>query len=941
MNKSQLTLLVASLFAISPIASGQNTVDNYTGASNGSLLTAGNWSAGLPSVSNDAVFTATTGIRTITAGSLTVGSFNVTATSGTFTIRNETTGATNSTLTLGGAGNLGNAISGTSADLLYAAAGSTFTITGPNGSSGTGTLGVVLGQSGNFNSAGSINISAAISGGFGITKTGNGSLTLSGANSYTGVTTIATTASQSGSQLIANNALALGSTANGTNVGLNTSLVIGSGVTISGESLTIEGSGFSSSAFGALVTNVGGSPATWNGGVFLNGTFSRIGARAGTQLTVSGVIANGTGSTLFLTGESGTGVIILSAANTYTGPTNIVRGVIKLGLDNSLPVTTVLDVQAAGTDAATLDLNNFNQTLAGLKRSAAASSTVKNSGPNLRTLTLDTSTNNTYSGTIIGANLALTKSGSGTQVLSGANTYTGNTTLTAGTINLGVAENVNVSGPLGKQLANAAGTIILNGGTLQYSAANTNDYSGRFSTAANQAYNVDTNGQSVIWATALTSSGGTLTKSGSGVLTLSAANAYTGFTAITTGTLQLNGSTHANSTVAVGTAGSLTGTGTVNGNATLTGGGIINKSAGNIAGTLNITGGNWNGAGSVTGLITSSSGTFSIGSGANLTANGDLNVSGGNIVAVDSTSTITGSLNYTSSTSSTFAGAIVGSGKTLTMNNASATLTLGGTNTYGGITTVNAGTLVVTGSLANNGPSHILMAAPDNDIAGNPVLTRAITPGLNTYAGFGSKVTATSLDQEVTPNAALQTSAEILMSGSTAAANLSMSWRNRTNAEALPSNPNAVLSDVISLTGMNVGTIYVLSMSYNDLALGMGGLNLDEDAIAASGELRLGWNDGGVWETATDGNSAGPSGSSFAGVMSWTDFVSANGNFGASNLGNYLGKYGVDKNTNTVWAVLDHNSEFAVIPEPSTLIAGGLAIVGLAGFGMRLRRHNL
>ena len=46
----------------------------------------------------------------------------------------------------------------------------------------------------------------------------------------------------------------------------------------------------------------------------------------------------------------------------------------------------------------------------------------------------------------------------------------------------------------------AAGAIVLNGGYLQYSASNQYDYSGRFSTAANQQYNVDTNGLSVSWS---------------------------------------------------------------------------------------------------------------------------------------------------------------------------------------------------------------------------------------------------------------------------------------------------------------------------------------------------------------------------------------------------------------------------------------------------------
>ncbi len=51
-----------------------------------------------------------------------------------------------------------------------------------------------------------------------------------------------------------------------------------------------------------------------------------------------------------------------------------------------------------------------------------------------------------------------------------------------------------------------------------------------------------------------------------------------------------------------------------------------------------------------------------------------------------------------------------------------------------------------------------------------------------------------------------------------------------------------------------------------------------------------------------------------------------------------LGSWGVDTVSNTVWAVLDHNSDFAVIPEPSTLVLGGLALLGFAGVGLRRRR---
>ncbi len=122
----------------------------------------------------------------------------------------------------------------------------------------------------------------------------------------------------------------------------------------------------------------------------------------------------------------------------------------------------------------------------------------------------------------------------GTLTLSSSQSdWTGNIVLTnGGVLVAGGAQNVGGTGPLGIN-----STIFFKGGTLQFSVANTFDYSPNFSTAANQAYSLNSGGQLVTLTNALTSSGGTLTKLGSGTLTLTGANTYSGTTAVGAGKL--------------------------------------------------------------------------------------------------------------------------------------------------------------------------------------------------------------------------------------------------------------------------------------------------------------------------------------------------------------------------------------------------------------------
>jgi len=92
----------------------------------------------------------------------------------------------------------------------------------------------------------------------------------------------------------------------------------------------------------------------------------------------------------------------------------------------------------------------------------------------------------------------------------------------------------------------------------------------------------------------------------------------------------------------------------------------------------------------------------------------------------------------------------------------------------------------------------------------------------------------------------------------------------------------------------------------------------------------LAWNQSGTWVNAVLGNLS-TGGSAIAGYAG--SFAAS----GAAASAAYLGSWGYDAAGHNVWAVLDHNSEFAVVPEPSTwaLLAFSLTTV------MVLRRRRM
>lgn len=216
-----------------------------------------------------------------------------------------------------------------------------------------------------------------------------------------------------------------------------------------------------------IVATAAGVNLTSNATITNNTSYNTVlGATSGNDLTLNGVIS-GTAGLQFQSGApGGAGTVLLNAQNTYTGGTFFnmsTSGVVKLGVNNALPLTTDLTMGYTASFGGVLDLNGKNQTIASL-RSDAGNGTIRNNGSVDATLTINGAFTPTmpYAFTIANGTTnktALVRSGTGTLKLSGANTYTGGTTITGGSIQMG-ASNV---------FANT-GAMNLGGGNLSTGA---------------------------------------------------------------------------------------------------------------------------------------------------------------------------------------------------------------------------------------------------------------------------------------------------------------------------------------------------------------------------------------------------------------------------------------------------------------------------------------
>jgi fibronectin-binding autotransporter adhesin len=473
-------------------------------------------------------------------------------------------------------------------------------------------------------------------------------LSLSGANTYTGTTTLTA------------GTLAIGADSVGS-VGSITSSAVGKGtLTFNGGALSSNGTTartilnavtFSNNASLGDATNNG--KLTFSAAVALGTAVRTLTLASDAQF--DGVISGGTGGGIT---KAGAGTLTLAnVANTYTGVTTISGGVLSTGLlANSGTASGIGQASSSASnlviDGGTLKytgaaISNWNRPytigangatfdLSSATGSLNIGGTIAYSGSGARSLTITTGASGGRLGNILadsGGATSLVKNGTGTLVISGVNTYTGQLQILQGTAQLGNAGLGGESSGVGHSVA------ISNGATLSFRHAS-----------------ID----AVTFTAPISGAGGVL------------------FNYNNTG---------------VG-GGSLT----LGGNNTFTGGLTISPSTGTVVLPLK--------AGSTTAL---GSGTVSIGQYGQLDLNGYSNTAGlltstNNAASVTNNGASEATLTLSAASGSqTYGGTISdGSKKVSITKDGAGSQTLSNTNTYTGDTTVSAGTLTITGSIANS-----------------------------------------------------------------------------------------------------------------------------------------------------------------------------------------------------------------------------------------------
>jgi fibronectin-binding autotransporter adhesin len=571
--------------------------------------------------------------------------------------------------------------------------------------------------------------------GFGINKTGAGTLTLSGNNTFTGGAQITTGTLQA-----------------------NTNTALGTGTVTIGAA-TIQGGAGNRILANSMVANgnftVGGATdLTFSGGFNLGAGNRIITIDNSGVTTMSGVVSNSYHANIT---KAGSGTLVLSGTNTFTGPMTVSAGVLNLQNSSALGGSVFGNSVAAGAElqlqgGITVTPGDFafqgtglGGVTGGVVHNISGSNTLGGqlTFSNASTVSLEAGTL-TFSGTVAlstGASI-VTTSGAGNLIISGqvngsgGFTFgnTGNVTLSgvvtsAGPMILNGPGTVTLSGSGANSgggavtinagilvLAKTAGTNALQGditinndGTLRLGASNQMP-SANSVTITSSAGLYDLNGNSDEIA-GLTMTGGSVT-TGAGTLSLASAGVTTNASASTatiSGKLGLVAATTMN--IADGAAASdLT-------ISAVTSGAFALSKTGNGMLTLS-------GANTYTGATTVTAGTLSV------ATIGNGGVAGNMGQATNAAANLVfdgGALQYTGATASTNRNFTIIAGKTATIDVTTNNLTISGasTATNGGLTKTGAGTLTLSGTNLHTGVTTIsngtlsVASIGDGGVAGN------------------------------------------------------------------------------------------------------------------------------------------------------------------------------------------------------------------------------
>jgi fibronectin-binding autotransporter adhesin len=430
-----------------------------------------------------------------------------------------------------------------------------------------------------------LGVSTGFSGTGGLSKTGTGTLILTGTNSYSGATAV-----EAGTLYI-NGAGAM-SAASDYTIAIGALLDVNDGLgTASAGSIAGAGQ-IRIEQDSTLETGATNASTSFTGAIYDAGALRKV----------------------------GTGTLTLTQENSYLGGTTIAGGAISISKESNLGAT-------AGT--LTLDggvLQVTGTTLTGLIRNIVFGAA--GGGFDIA----DAGNTFTVTQSFAGAG-SFSKAGAGALVLTGAQNYSGATTVTGGILRAGQAGSFSPA----SAFTVSAGARLDLAGFNQSVGSLTGAGTVTLGTAA---LSTGSDNSSTTFSGAITGSGG-LTKTGSGTFTLSGTSSYTGTTTVTAGKLVVNGSLA--STVAL-TGGTLGGSGTLGGVAIGTGATIA---PGNSIGTLSVAGNVAFATGSVYQLEINAAGQSD-----RIAASGTATISGGTVALVPATGTYAAATRYTILTAS-------------------------------------------------------------------------------------------------------------------------------------------------------------------------------------------------------------------------------------------------------------------------------------------------